>query len=75
MISNETFMKTHQLVTDWQGKENQRVPAEVIRQIFNTHNEIFPSNPEFSVGCGGCRERVWRKLKDWYHENKHEWGY
>lgn len=75
MINKETFFRAQALVNDWQGKENQRVPAEVIREIFNTHNEIYPDNPEYSVGCGGCRERVWSKVKNWYHENKQQFGF
>lgn len=75
MISEETFLKAHGLVMDWEGKENYNVPAHIIREIFNVHNEIFWENKEHSVGCGGCRSRVWGKLKAWYHENKHLYGY
>jgi len=75
MISEETFLKAHELVSEWQGKENYNVPAEVIRQIFNTHNQIFWENQEHSTACSGCRARVWGKLKAWYHENKHLYGY
>jgi predicted thioredoxin/glutaredoxin len=75
MISEETFMRAHNLVSEWQGKENQNVPAHVIREIFNTHNEIFLDKPEYSTSCGGCRQRTWSRLKTWYHENKHLYGY
>lgn len=75
MISQEVFLRAHALVTEWQGKENYNVPAEIIRQIFNSHNEIFWENQEHSTSCGGCRTRVWGRLKAWYHENKHLYGY
>jgi hypothetical protein len=75
MIDKEIFMTAHHLVQNWEGKENMRVPADVITDIFNTHNKIFLDRPEYSKGCGGCRERVWNKVKTWYHENKHLYGY
>lgn len=75
MVDLEVFLKAHGLVSEWQGKENYNVPAEVIRQIFNVHNQIFWENQEHSTGCGGCRQRVWARLKTWYHENKHLYGY
>lgn len=75
MIDEETFLKAHHLVTNWQGKENYNVPADVITDIFSTHNRIFPEKPEYSKGCGACRQRTWARLKTWYHENKHLYGY
>lgn len=75
MIDKDLFLEAHGLVLDWKGKENQNVPAEVISHIFSVHNRIFPHMPEYSKGCGGCRERVWRRLKDWHEENKHLYGY
>lgn len=75
MISEEIFNEAHSLVTEWAGKENYNVPADVITRIFTTHNRIFPDKPEYSKGCGGCRERTWNRLKTWYYENKHLYGY
>ena len=75
MIDLEIFMKAHFLVSDWEGKENYNIPAHVISDIFTTHNQIFPDKPEYSKGCGGCRQRTWARLKTWYHENKHLYGY
>jgi hypothetical protein len=71
MIERDIFLRAETLVSNWQGKENTRVPADVITEIFNVHNKIFFERQEHSRGCGGCRERVWNKLKTWYHENKH----
>ena len=70
MISEETFNEIKLVVDTWHGRENERVPADVIRQIFNLHNRVFPFAQEHSTGCGGCRERVWNRLKTWYWENK-----
>lgn len=66
----EVYLKAKELVIEWEGKENYNVPAHVITDIFNTHNKIFWERQEHSRGCGGCRSRVWGKLKTWYHENK-----
>lgn len=75
MVEESTFLRAHHLVQEWEGKENYNVPAHIITDIFNVHNEIFWENKEHSKGCGGCRQRVWGKLKAWYHENKHLYGY
>jgi len=75
MINQDVFIRAHHLVDAWAGKENQRIPADVISEIFSVHNQIFPDRPEYSKGCGGCRQRVWNKLKTWYYENKHLYGY
>lgn len=75
MISEEIFIEARNLVVEWEGKENYNVPAHVITQIFSTHNKIFPDKPEYSKGCGGCRQRTWNRLKSWYHENKQLYGY
>jgi sulfur transfer protein SufE len=70
-MSEEIFLKAKALVNDWEGKENWNVPAHVITEMFNTHNQIWPDKRENSKSCSGCRARVWSKIKDWYHGNKH----
>lgn len=71
---DENFSKLHGLVQAWEGKEDQRVPADVITEMFNVHNQIFPNNREYSKSCGGCRQRVWNRLKAHYHSNKQSYG-
>jgi hypothetical protein len=71
MIEKDIFLRAESLVKEWSGKENYRVPADVITEIFNVHNKIFWERQEHSKACSGCRQRVWNKLKTWYHENKH----
>ena len=71
MIDKEIFLKAHHLVQEWEGKENYNVPAHIISDIFSVHNQIFLDKPEYSKGCGGCRQRVWARVKTYYHENKH----
>ena len=73
-IETELFMRLHSLVKEWEGKENYRVPPEVITEMFNVHNQLFPDKPEYSKGCGGCRERLWNRLKAHYHAEKLKYG-
>lgn len=74
MTDLENFQHLDRLVKDWEGKEEQRVPAHIITEMFNVHNYFFPNNREYSKGCGGCRQRVWNRLKAHYHANKHNFG-
>jgi hypothetical protein len=73
MINKDDFIQIECLVNDWNGKEDYNVPAHVITLIFNMHNVVFWERKEYSRGCGGCRSRVWNKLKSWYFENKDEY--
>ncbi len=70
-MNKELFERLSRIVNEWLGKENYRVPAHSIGEMFNIHNEIFPNNLEYSTSCGGCRQRVWTKIKNTYLENKH----
>lgn len=63
------FMEVHSLMLTWRGKEGHRVPAEDITRIFNIYNKVTGSR-EYSKACGGCRQRVWNGLKNWYDKNK-----
>jgi hypothetical protein len=60
------FEKVDSLMQQLVGKENHRHQSHVIRQLFNLHNEVFPNQLEYSVGCGSCRKRVYTRLKDWW---------
>jgi hypothetical protein len=67
---NELFNRVDQMMTSLVGKENHNHNAQVIRELFNLHNEVFPGNLEFSTSCGGCRQRVYQRLKLWWQDNK-----
>lgn len=73
-MTAELFVRLHNLVQEWEGKENRRVPANVITDMFNVYNSIF-ERKEYSKGCAGCRAKVWNRLKEYYHANKQQWGY
>ena len=75
MIEKEVFEQIHNLVSEWEPKENHNVPPHIITEIFTLHNRVFMDRPEYSKGCGGCRQRVWNKLKTWYHSSKQDYGY
>ena len=67
---NDLFNRVDALMSSLAGKENQNHNASVIRELFNLHNEVYPNNLEFSTSCGGCRQRVYQRLKGWWLENK-----
>lgn len=75
MVDESIFLRAHNLIQEWRGKENYNVPAHVITEIFITHNQVFPNAQEHSRACGACRQRTWNRLKTWYDENKHLYGY
>lgn len=73
-METELFMQLHCLVQDWEGKEDYNVPSHIITEMFTVHNRFFPDKPEYSKSCGGCRQRVWNRLKAYYHAEKTNFG-
>ena len=67
---NDLFNRVDALMSTLVGRENYNHNAQVIREMFNLHNEVYPNNLEFSTSCGGCRQRVYQRLKLWWQENK-----
>jgi hypothetical protein len=68
----QQFLKVHNLMIRLIGKENYNHRPETIRELFNLHNEAT-GIMEYSVSCGGCRKRVYNRLKDWYYANKEKY--
>ena len=67
---NDLFNRVDSLMVTLVGRENYNHNAQVIREMFNLHNECYPQNLEYSTSCGGCRQRVYKRLKQWWEENK-----
>jgi|LakMenEpi03Aug12_release.lakeMendotaPanAssembly.Ray.scaffolds.fasta_scaffold302997_1 hypothetical protein len=65
----EHFNEVDDLMQELVGRENYNHNGEVIRRLFNTHNVVFPQNPEYSTSCGSCRQRTYNRLKDWWINN------
>jgi hypothetical protein len=72
-MNEELFEKVDALMSNLVGKENHRHGPEVIRELFNLHNEAT-GIMEYSVSCASCRARVYNRLKEWWHAQKHERG-
>jgi len=72
-MNQEQFNQLHTLVTYWKGREYENVPAHVISEMFMLNNLEFPH--EYSKSCGGCRQRVWNNLLNFYDGNKTRFGY
>lgn len=66
---SEHFTKVDGLMQNLYGKEGHRHAPEVIRQLFNIHNEVFPQTLEYSTSCSGCRARVYERVKNWWLEH------
>ena len=67
MIDN--FNQVDDLMQRLVGKEDYKQDAITIRELFNIHNVVFPQTLEYSVSCGGCRSRVYNRLKQWWIDN------
>jgi hypothetical protein len=63
------FNRVDDLMQRLVGREEYSHDAQTIRELFNLHNEVFPTMLEYSVSCGGCRERVYNRLRDWWQSN------
>lgn len=63
------FKRVDDLMQQLVGNENKKQTSETIRLLFNLHNTIYPNKMELSTGCGGCRERVMRVVKNWWINN------
>lgn len=65
----DLFKRVNALMQELVGNENKRQTVDIIRLLFNLQNEIYPNHLEFSTSCGGCRERVFRVVKQWWLDN------
>ncbi len=54
-----------EFVDSLRGKEYANHDVSTITKLFNWHNKIFVMNMEHSKSCGGCRTRVWARLKNY----------
>lgn len=69
-ITKEVFNQIEDLILDLEPKVNHNIPADQIRILFNLHNKVYWQNMEHSTACGGCRARVFNRLRTWYYEHK-----
>ena len=70
-MNDELFNRVDALMVTLIGKESHRHGPDVIRNLFNLHNEAT-GIMEYSVSCGGCRARVYKRLKEWWEAEKHK---
>jgi hypothetical protein len=64
----EQFQRVDALMQTLVGRESHNHNPEVITHLFNLYNEVFLAR-EYSKSCGGCRERVYKGLKQWWIDN------
>lgn len=65
----EHFQEVDNLMQQLIGRENHNHNASVITELFNLHNKVYMDRPEYSRSCGGCRQRVYERLKTWWQDN------
>lgn len=63
----EQVLQVKDLLEQLEGKF--KITNEQTNKLFYLHNLFFPNTPEYSKSCGGCRLRVYNRLKRWYNEN------
>jgi hypothetical protein len=63
------FEEVDELLQGLVGRENHNHNAETIGKLFRLHNKVYLDKPEYSQSCGGCRQRVYNRLKTWWSEN------
>lgn len=68
-MEKELFEQVDDLMQDLVGRENHNHKSDVISKLFRLHNRVFLDKPEYSQSCGGCRQRVYNRLKTWWIEN------
>lgn len=72
-MNKEQFEQLHTVMLTMIGKETSRHPPENISLLFRLNNLIFAA--EYSQSCGGCRQRVYNRMKEYYLSNKEKFGY
>lgn len=48
---------------------NGKVPAHIVDQMFEVHNQLFPKSMEFNKGCGTCRKRTFSRIQTYFNQN------
>lgn len=74
-LTQEQYDKIQSIMSYLQGKDSHNHEAHIITELFMAHNMAFPNNPEYSKSCGGCRVRVYNRMKTYWSETKHLYGY
>lgn len=55
------------LMLDLQGKD--KIQAHQTNLLYNLNNIIFPDLKEFNKSCPSCRERIYRRLQQYWEQN------
>lgn len=67
------FDMLHSWILKYAHLNMPQVEPHEVSEMFVIHNLEFPH--EYSKSCGGCRERVWKNLQNFYHDHKTRFGY
>jgi hypothetical protein len=61
----DTLKEIKRLLDELEGKN--KILAEQTTRMFNLHNTVFPKQLEYGKSCSSCRNRVYKKLQNYYN--------
>lgn len=68
-IPKDVFISRCETFFDKFKTEYERIETHEVKEMFELYNDkILPR--ESGTHCGGCRSRVYKKLKAYYEQNK-----
>ena len=65
---DDNHRKLDDLMRELEGKD--RVNEQQCTLMFNLNNILFPHAQEHTKSCPACRERVYRRLKEYWTSKK-----
>lgn len=71
-MDKENFDKLEVLLKELEGKE--KILDQQTTLLFNIHNYFYPNKMEYGKSCGGCRQRVYKRMIQFYNENKEKYN-
>lgn len=60
----------NQLMLDLENKD--RILAEQTRLLYRLNNHYYPDLKEYNMACGSCRERIYKRMKQHWMNNKNK---
>jgi hypothetical protein len=60
----------NELMTALDGKE--KILSEQTRLLYKLNNHYYPELKEYNMGCSACRERIYKRMKQHWENNKNK---
>lgn len=62
------FDDINTLMLELEGKD--KILEEQTTRLFNLNNQLFPDLKEWNRSCPACRERVYKRMREWWMAQK-----